>query len=220
MTPLIQSIFAIEPAISKFKMRNNLDIVNLIVVHDGDADSCGYHLKYDERGQGMSWEGWSHTRENVIIADDSIKFQMKLNPEVTYPGEALREAAFEWLKKKTGTRIFGFFITSKSRRRLFNDIQQKYKNEKGESINKGYVCNDVRMLAAQIKKEKFLESHNKGYNRFYLLPSGDDLKIENEEIEIDGKFTANKLKNAFMKFNKKRQVNRVLVSKFIAGIAS
>ena len=54
MTPLIQSIFAIEPAISKFKMRNNLDIVNLIVVHDGDADSCGYHLKYDERGQGMS----------------------------------------------------------------------------------------------------------------------------------------------------------------------
>jgi hypothetical protein len=76
------------------------------------------------------------------------------------------------------------------------------------------------MLAAQIKKEKFLESHNKGYNRFYLLPSGEDLKIENEEIEIDGKFTANKLKNAFMKFNKKRQVNRVLVSKFIAGIAS
>jgi hypothetical protein len=52
------------------------------------------------------------------------------------------------------------------------------------------------------------------------LPSGEDLKIENEEIEIDGKFTANKLKNAFMKFNKKRQVNRVLVSKFIAGIAS
>lgn len=220
MTPLIQSIFAIEPAISKFKVKNNLDIVNLIVVHDGDADSCGYHLKYDENRECVSWEGWSHTRENVIIADDSIKFQMKLNPEVAYPGEALREASFEWLKKKTGARIFGFFITSKSRRRLFNDIQQKYKNEKGESINKGYVCNDVRMLAAQIKKEKFLESYNKGYNRFYLLPSGEDLKIENEEIEIDGKFTANKLKNAFMKFNKKRQVNRVLVSKFIAGIAS
>lgn len=220
MTPLIQSIFAIEPAISKFKVRNNLDIVNLIVVHDGDADSCGYHLKYDANIGNITWEGWSHTRENVIIADDSIKFQMRLDHNVSYPGEALREASFEWLKKKTGARIFGFFITSKSRRRLLNDIQQKYKNENGESINKGYICNDVRMLAAQIKKEKFLESYNKGYNRFYLLPSGEDLKIENEEIEIDGKFTANKLKNAFMKFNKKRQVNRVLVSKFIAGIAS
>lgn len=220
MTPLIQSIFAIEPAISKFKIKNNLDIVNLIVVHDGDADSCGYHLKYDENRNNISWEGWSHTRENVIVADNSIKFQMKLDPNISYPGEALREASFEWLRKKTGVRIFGFFITSKSRRRLLNDIQQKYKNEKGESVNKGYICNDVRMLAAQVKKEKFLESYNKGYNRFYLLPSGEDLKIENEEIEIDGKFTANKLKNAFMKFNKKRQVNRVLVSKFIAGIAS
>jgi hypothetical protein len=97
---------------------------------------------------------------------------------------------------------------------------QKYKNEKGEGVNKGYVCHEVKNLAAKVKKDKFLESYNKGYNRFYLLPSGEDLKIESESIEIDGKFTANKLKNAFMKFNKKRQVNRVLVSKFIAGIAS
>ena len=220
MTPLIQSIFAIQPAISKFKVKNNLDIVNLIVVHDGDADSCGYHLYYDTQKEKMSWSGWSHERENVFIADNSIKFQMKLNSEVKYSGEALREAAFEWLKKKTGARIFGFFITSKNRRRLYNDIMVKYRNEKGESVNKGYVCHEVKMLATKVKKEKFLESYNAGYNRFYLLPSGEDLKIENEELEVDGKFTANKLKNAFMKFNKRRQVNRVLVSKFIAGIAS
>jgi hypothetical protein len=40
------------------------------------------------------------------------------------------------------------------------------------------------------------------------------------EIEVDGKLTASKLKNAFMKFNKGKQINRVLVSKFIQGIAA
>jgi hypothetical protein len=40
------------------------------------------------------------------------------------------------------------------------------------------------------------------------------------ELEVDGKLTSSKLKNAFMKFNKSKQINRVLVSKFIQGIAA
>ena len=43
---------------------------------------------------------------------------------------------------------------------------------------------------------------------------------EGDEIEIEGKVTSSKLKSAFMKMNKKKQVSRVLVSKFIQGIAT
>jgi hypothetical protein len=52
------------------------------------------------------------------------------------------------------------------------------------------------------------------------VAGGSDLNIDNEEIEVEGKVTASKLKNAFMKYNKKRLVNRVLVSRFIQGIAA
>ena len=74
-------------------------------------------------------------------------------------------------------------------------------------------------LIKKFKDEKFLISHTKGYNSFYLIAGGSDLETEEEQIEIDGKVTSGKLKNAFMKMSKKKQVNRVLVSKFIQGMA-
>jgi hypothetical protein len=51
------------------------------------------------------------------------------------------------------------------------------------------------------------------------MPGGSDLNIKDEEMEITGAVTSNKLKTAFLKMNKKRQVNRIMVSRFIDGIA-
>ena len=79
---------------------------------------------------------------------------------------------------------------------------------------------DVKEIAKRFKTEKFLVSKTPGFNSFFLVAGGDDLKTENDEIEIEGKVTASKLKNAFMKMNKKKQISRVLVSKFIQGIAA
>jgi hypothetical protein len=70
-----------------------------------------------------------------------------------------------------------------------------------------------------LKQDKFLQSYNFGYDAFFIMPGGSDLNIEDEELSITGNFTTNKLKTAFMKMNKKRQVNRVMVSRFIDGIA-
>jgi hypothetical protein len=68
-----------------------------------------------------------------------------------------------------------------------------------------------------LRKEKFLESKNPGYESFFILP-GDSLTVEDDEFETEAKTTA-ALTKAFGKYNKSRQVNRVLVSKFIGMIA-
>ena len=52
-----------------------------------------------------------------------------------------------------------------------------------------------------------------------MLPDGNDLSIDDDEIVVTGKVTTSSLTKAFMKYSKDRQVNRVLVSKFIQGIA-
>ena len=39
-TPLIQAMVALEPITQQFRKVNNLDLVNLVIVHDGDADNC------------------------------------------------------------------------------------------------------------------------------------------------------------------------------------
>ena len=75
-------------------------------------------------------------------------------------------------------------------------------------------------LVKVLKQTKFLVSRTKGYNEFYLISGGSDLQTDDDEFEFEGKVTSSKLKNAFMKFNKQKQVNRVLVSRFIQGIAA
>ena len=44
-TPLTQAIVALAPIMQNFRKVNNLDITNLVIVHDGDADrtESGYH---------------------------------------------------------------------------------------------------------------------------------------------------------------------------------
>ena len=70
------------------------------------------------------------------------------------------------------------------------------------------------------RKEKLLVSQKPNYDDFYLILGGKDLNAADLEVEVTGKVTANKLKNAFMKVNKSKVVNRVLVSKFIDKIAA
>jgi hypothetical protein len=52
-----------------------------------------------------------------------------------------------------------------------------------------------------------------------MIMGGQELATEEEEFEFEGKVTARTLKTAFAKFNKQKQINRVLVSRFIQGIA-
>ena len=99
------------------------------------------------------------------------------------------------------------------KRRLFTDELNKIRHsyvEASELYTK-YV--------KQLKKEKYLESKNVGYDSFYILPAGNDLAVDDESFEVSGKVTTSTLTKAFMKFNKSRQINRVLVSRFITQIA-
>ncbi len=75
-------------------------------------------------------------------------------------------------------------------------------------------------MAKKLKDEKFLISNTKGYNEFYMISGGNELQTDDDDFEFEGKVTAQRLKSAFMKFNKQKQVNRVLVSRFIKGIAA
>jgi hypothetical protein len=106
-----------------------------------------------------------------------------------------------------------------------NSIRNRYFFDDGKSLadlrkeNAFGYFNTEKNLLKKFKADKFLISNTVGYNSFYLISGGSDLQTEEEQLEITGTVTSNKLKNAFMKMTKKKQVNRVLVSKFIQGMA-
>jgi hypothetical protein len=127
----------------------------------------------------------------------------------------------------TGAKVYGFFITEGNLRGLRGIIETRYQTDESAQIEKIQDrWERTRKLqeysdkyAKLLRKEKLLECKRPGYANFFLIPGGDDLKVADDTLNVNGKVTSGKLANAFMKMNKSRKINRVLVSKFIGGIA-
>ena len=237
-TPLNEAMVALEPIVKQFRKVNNLDLVNLVIVHDGDADnSSRYNVLSEIQPEKtyMSSKSFSLTESNVYINHDRKQFKVKESRHDHYSyDDGLRIAIFDWFAKQTESKIFGFFIAG-DRYRVREGVTQRYINDKGESVyatvKKQYGANSpryinfsksdyVKDLVSVLRDSKFLQSYNPGYESFFIIPGGSDLNIENDELVISGAVTSGKLKNAFMKMNKKKQFSRVMVSRFIDGIAS
>jgi hypothetical protein len=216
-TPLTEAMIACQSIIKEFRTVNNLDIVNLCVVHDGDADDVNsYHNTNDDSGTRNFFNA---SYQNVFLCDKKNKIQQ----EVPEGEDGIRIAISKWLAKTTGVKIIGFYLSpnynmkNALRRRLFNDEINELRKAPRENFFQ--LKETYAKYMKLIRKDKFLESKNSGYESFFILPGGGDLSIEDEDFEAPAKVTTSTLTKAFSKYTKNRQVNRVLVSRFISMIA-
>jgi hypothetical protein len=214
-TPLTEAIVATAEIIKDFKKKNNLDITNLVIVHDGDSDSNKRHYTDND---DMIYIG---NETNYYLQDIKNRYVNKINLEY----DSVYKLILDWFNKTTDSKIFGFFIcNSRYKRYVKEAIELRYYVD-GVSVQnlkyKNYTQYDAIMKdkLKELKNNKFLESRSPGFESFFLISGGDDLNIDNESLEIEGKVTTKNLVRAFTKLNKKKSVNRVLVSRFIQGIA-
>jgi len=228
-TPLTQALVATAEIMNKFRKDNNLDLTSLVIVHDGDAD---YISSVITEGEYRDYEGNLVTKKytealdpyghNIVVTDNVNKLSFKYGK---YNRSGMNEIVLDWFRKVTNSKVFGFYLTANSYQGK-GAIQRYYYDEDGKDLEQYrhksyYECEELKKkLYKEFKTQKFVHSHNPGYDSFFIVSGGDDLVTENEEIEIDGTVTTSKLKTAFMKFNKKKAINRVLVSRFITGIAA
>lgn len=231
-TPLTEAMIALKPFVKQFKKNNNLDIINTVIVHDGDADPINsFHVEQSNIPGDYNSDRIIPSKQNVYLMDKKEKVQIKVESDKHYYysfDDGIKNAVFEWYKKTTGSKIVGFFIVGKGQEAKRN-FCIRYVNKNRENLSQITGNKDLRnilyreeivnILYEDLKKNKFVESFNKSYDSFYMIPGEKDLHIEDEELEVTGKVTKNKLKTAFTKLNRKKQTNRVLVSKFITQIS-
>jgi hypothetical protein len=215
-TPMTEALIACQPLINEFKTVNNLDIVNLCVVHDGDADEIH---SFNAIGASYNRSFFNADYQNVFLCDKKNKIQQGVSKKE----DGVRIAIANWLTKTTGVKIIGFYLATNSamkgavRRRLFNTELNELR--KDERANYYQLKEAYSKYIKVLRKEKFLESKNAGYESFFLLPGGNELDMDDEDFEAPSKVTTATLTKAFSKYTKNRQVNRVLVSRFIGMIA-
>ena len=204
-------------SLNEFRKSNNLDIVNLCVVHDGDADGTNRFILSNGN------KNYCNPRfQNLILVDKKTKIQN----EVSSNDDGMRIAVCKWLSETTGAKIIGFYLTPQNqvksalRHRLFNDevdqarVQQQKDMWRGNQIMSEVYSKYTKIL----RTEKFVESNNPGYESFFIIPGDDGMSTDDAEFQTDVTSTA-ALTKAFGKYTKARQVNRVLVSRFIGMIA-
>ena len=99
-TPLNETIFAAADIVNEFKSRNGIQIVNTIVLTDGEASGGG------------SWG------ENYLI-DPKTKKTFKVK------GRRYTDACVEWLQDATDANVIGIYLTDsiKNMRYSFGDIE-------------------------------------------------------------------------------------------------
>ena len=216
-TPLTEALVACQPILNEFRKSNNLDIVNLCVVHDGDADGTNRFILSNGN------KNYCNPRfQNLILVDKKTKIQN----EVSSNDDGMRVAVCKWLSETTGAKIIGFYLAPQNqvksalRHRLFNDevdqarVQQQKDMWRGNQLMSEVYSKYTKIL----RTEKFVESNNPGYESFFIIPGDDGMSTDDAEFQTDVTSTA-ALTKAFGKYTKARQVNRVLVSRFIGMIA-
>jgi len=220
-TPLHEALIGTRDVVRLFKKKHGLDIVNTIIIHDGDADSnaCYYTGNYRNSRNTFS----SSSSYNQVTLHD-----VKENLTIRLPrGErrGLTIALMRWFQMTTGSGIYGFYITDKGQSELKSALTYLHHNKDGvkftfDSTSGEHAVHFTKMRERFIN-EKFIESYTPGYSRFYFIPGSGDLEASDGLIVDTGKsWTPGRLLTAFVKAGKKQQFSRVLVNRFIGMIAT
>jgi len=226
-TPLTQAIFAVGGIMKEFKKQYNLDLTNLIIVHDGDSDHNRGFYKKNELTSVIYHESIQYYSNNVVFRDSENKFEKLVSKNQNCSnGDYFLPVALEWFTKTTGSKIFGFFIVSNTPSSIRSALTERYVFEDSESLDQKRIKNHYNLnvvrdeLVKKMRSEKYISSNNFGYKEFYFILGGESLKTEKDFLDISGDVTSSKLTKAFMKMNKQKNYSRVLVSKFVQGIAA
>jgi len=209
-TPLNNSLFAMNDFIPYFKTKNNVQVVNMVYLTDGDSGGSnaywtpGRTEKDDDRSRETSHFGRYYSsggkRPKTFIRD------LETKKEYLFDDGRGRMTALlvEILRDKHNINIVNFFLIERLKRwdftRWTNDPESSMKEFRKE---KSVVYRDVE-----------------GWSSLYIMKGGRDLQTEEKILEIGEDATRSQIRRAFSKFSKGRLENKKLLSQFVDMVAA
>jgi len=194
-TPLHQALIVATHLVKSFKIKHQIEKMNLVVFSDGDSnplhaysDSSIRDNKFDNRG---SYRGVNLMVDGKLLAAPS-------NRNVT-------KSLLENIRSRYNTNCIGFFMADDNRAFNFkiDEINGDYRSEARHEASKEY-----RKNKCVVKKDVL------GYTEFYLVKGGNNLSAEEDEFGVSSDQTKNQMATAFKKYSKSKKQNKVLMTTF------
>jgi hypothetical protein len=206
-TPLDDAIMAGIQIHNEFKKTNRLDIVNTVFLTDGDSHPIEAKVRssYAKDKDNNNVALWNlGIRYNVIKYIDPItKKQYRVQG---YNGHT--KALLELFRDHTESNAIGYRIVNMNKRHLSGDLRKA-----------GLGFDQIDKLHADLKKDKFITIPNCGYDKFFAIAGGKNLKTANSTIDVADDASVAKIRTAFKKANSNRKGTRVLLTQFIEMVA-
>ncbi len=196
-TPLNDAIIVGMRLVNQFKSKNNLQIVNTIILTDGEGNYLRNY--YDANKRSVHMNSFYSSRRISVLRDPVSKIEIKM------PNYGRMDATSELikgLKKITDSHVIGFYLVNK---RYFKKTVLDFT----PPAAKEYVESTLRNVNHSVVTSV-------GFDEYYILKITD---LENEEFEVEDNASKRKLITAFSKYNKSKLENKVVLNKFIKLIA-
>lgn len=193
-TPLDGALLCLPSIVNAFRKRNKLQIVNTIILTDGENS-------YSPEINDKTYDTWGN---KVLVVRDKVS-----KAEYTcamYGGEELTKILLKNLEDRTNANVIGYYLVSGSIRALKRTISS-------------YFPDDFENAFNRFNEKRYVEITSKGYTYYYVI-KGNSLQIEAEELNIGRATSAKAIAKAFGKYSKNKLDNRVMLSRFIEKISA
>ena len=229
-TPLNESIMAAMKMVPAFQRKYNIDKMNTVFLTDGCSDGGERIVVTDtdynvDEVEEDSWYARRAGREdlkfkrfgydvNKLVTDRLTKKTIKADDNRS----GLTDAFLKILKLRTGSKVLGFYVDSKTT--ISNGTLNRYFPENSYYSEPGKKVYDRKKVKAEFRKNKCLVvTDNTGYDELYLLAGGnmnvsDSLMATPSEDAKKGE-----IKRLFASTLKTNKSSRVVLNKFISKIA-
>jgi len=210
-TPLNGAIINAMNFIPKYRNKNGIQNLNVVFITDGASNDNGNsRIDYSEEAAGNYDKHRSYPKGNVkTVYHDPITKKSYARSDFRGSGQVTTATLLTMLKDRTKCNVIGFFLaqTSGNNRVGKRDLQYLFPNQ------------EINALRKVLRKEKVLVCESMGYDEYYFVPGGQNLAIENEELNVNGDMTRGKMAKGFASYMRGKTVNRVLLNKFVEQIA-
>jgi len=200
-TPLNEAILAANYIVSEYKKVNKIDVMNTIFLTDGDGADINCIVDSDRLSPRSIKATAGSTLYNLVLTDKATNLSV-----VAKPGELVTSALLRMLKVKSDSSIVGYFITTRSIKNTALNLAAAY----GSSIT-------AEKVQEEIRKTKFYSVKDIGFDEYFVVQTK-DLEVQEDKLQVESPSKRDFYK-AFMKNQKAKIINRVLLNKFIQQIA-
>lgn len=209
-TPLNETIIIAHELIKKFRDKHNPDKMTAIFLTDGSGNPL--RVSNSASLTSLRVDTLSHYYYTG-------RTQFKLNGRTVRANHYLMTSALiENLRITTNSEIIGFYIPGSSSL-LRNHSAEALASVHGDSNSAGRALWSSK-FERLYKNDQFISIPGAfNYSNYFIVASGDDLAVDDEELEVTADMSRGRIARAFMNYSSSKKANRIFVTKFAEAIS-